>query len=153
MAQSEHHYKAGAAMPVISVTRLRVRALKYMPGFYWYAIQSQFQAKRASGCLHAITLRDAHRTFWTITAWTDEASLKAFMLSGPHRKVMPKLRSWCDEASVARWTQDSADLPDWTEAHRRLATHGRPSKVDHPSVAQLSAFASPASDNAVLVRT
>ena len=28
-----------------------------------------------------------------------------------------------------------ADLPDWEEAHRRMATEGRRSKVRHPSEA------------------
>jgi len=128
----------GNTMPVISVTRLRVRARQYVPAFYWYALWSLLQAKRADGCFRALTLVDAHRTFWTLTAWTDEAALKAYMLSGAHRKVMPKLRSWCDEAAVARWVQDSATLPDWHEAHHRLTVHGRPSKVDHPSAAQIA---------------
>jgi hypothetical protein len=42
---------------------------------------------------------------------------------------------WCDEASVARWTQDSAELPNWQEAHRRMQAEGRPSKVSFPSAA------------------
>jgi hypothetical protein len=55
------------------------------------------------------------------------------MLSGSHRRVMPKLAKWCDEASVARWNQDAAQLPDWSEVHRRMQTEGRPSKVARPS--------------------
>ena len=36
-------------------------------------------------------LREAHRTFWTRTVWTDASSMKSFMLSGVHRQVMPSL--------------------------------------------------------------
>ena len=75
-------------------------------------------------------------TFWTLSAWADEAAMKAFMLSGPHRKSMPKLMEWCDEASVGHWLQETADLPDWKEAHRRMVEEGRMSKVKHPSAAQ-----------------
>jgi hypothetical protein len=48
---------------------------------------------------------------------------------------MPKLMHWCDEAATAHYTQDSATLPTWTEAHRRLLAEGRKSKVRHPSPA------------------
>jgi hypothetical protein len=125
-------------MALISVTRLRIRAGRYMLPFLWYTLRSYRQAKRAPGCLPASTLRDANRAFWTLTAWSDEAAMKRFMLAGAHRKVMPKLLEWCDEASVAHWAQDGPDLPDWPEAHRRMLQHGRPSKVNHPSPAHVA---------------
>ena len=122
-------------MALISVTRLRVRALRYMPGFLWYAFRSNGQARRASGNLGVALLNDPHRTFWTCTAWVDEAAMRAFMLAHPHREAMVKLLDWCDEASLVHWTQDNARLPDWHEAHRRLVAEGRRSKVRHPSPA------------------
>jgi hypothetical protein len=62
--------------------------------------------------------------------------MKAFMLSGPHRNVMRRLSDWCDEAALVHWEQESAQEPDWNEAHRRLQEQGRRSKVNHPSPAQ-----------------
>ena len=94
---------------------------------------SLLQAKRAGGHIRSTTLRDADRVFWTLSAWKDEASMRSYMLSGAHRRAMPKLLEWCDEAAVAHWTQDTDDLPDWREAHHRIATLGRPSKVHHPN--------------------
>ena len=61
--------------------------------------------------------------------------MRAFMLAGPHRRAMPKLLEWCDEASVVHWNQESPALPDWREAYRRMVEEGRPSKVNHPSPA------------------
>ncbi len=58
------------------------------------------------------------------------------MLAGAHRRVMPRLLKWCDEAAVAHWTQESPQSLDWQEAHRQLVAIGRLSKVDHPSEAQ-----------------
>ena len=49
---------------------------------------------------------------------------------------MPKLLNWCNEAALTHWLQDSSELPDWKEAHRRLVAEGRRSKVKHPSPAQ-----------------
>ena len=122
-------------MALISVTRLRVRSFRYLPGFMFYAFFSIRQAKRASGNLGIGVLNDAHRTFWTRTAWQDEAAMRAFMMAVPHRRAMAKLVEWCNEASVVHWTQESPDLPDWHEAHRKMVAEGRRSKVRHPSPA------------------
>jgi hypothetical protein len=80
-------------------------------------------------------LREANNTYWTLTAWQDEAAMRAFMMATPHRHAMGKLAEWCDEASVVHWNQETADLPNWQEAHRRIAAEGRPSRVRHPSAA------------------
>ena len=122
-------------MPLISVTRLRVRALRYMPGFLFYSLRSARQAKRDPANLGIRLLRDAKRTFWTCTAWRDEVSMRSFMMAPPHRHAMAKLPNWCDEASVVHWMQESAALPDWQEAYGRMLSEGRRSKVKHPSPA------------------
>jgi hypothetical protein len=57
------------------------------------------------------------------------------MVAQPHGPAMRKLMEWCDEASVVHWTQESPELPAWTEAHRRMQLEGRASKVNHPSPA------------------
>jgi len=114
-------------MALISITHLRVRSWRYLIPFTYGALMSARQDKRAPGVLGVSLLRDENNTFWTRTAWQDEASMKAFMLSGPHRRVMPKL--------VVHWTQDTAEHPDWKEAHRRMVQDGRRSKVNHPSPA------------------
>ena len=123
-------------MPFISVTRLRVRSLRYLLQFVWQALKSARQAERASGFLGGRLLREAKNTFWTMTAWEDEMAMRAYRNAGAHRGVMPKLLDWCDEASVVHWSQESLALPDWQEAHRRMVKEGRPSKVNHPSPAQ-----------------
>ena len=79
------------------------------------------QARRAQGNLAVTLLREAHNTYWTRSLWADETEMKAFMLSGVHRKIMPRLLNWCDEASVARWTQDAAQPPMWEEVQQRIA--------------------------------
>ena len=125
-------------MPLISITRLRVRRWWLLPQFFIEALRSAKQARSADGSLHVALLRDEHRTFWTATSWTSEAAMKAFMHAKPHGPAMRKLLDWCDEASLVHWTQDAADLPPWPEAHRRLLSQGRPSKVNHPTDAHKS---------------
>ena len=122
-------------MPHVSITRLRVRSWRYLPAFFVAALRSALQARRAKGNLAVGMLREARNTFWTRSLWTDEAAMTAFMVSGAHRMIMPRLLEWCDEASVARWTQDPAQQPTWEEVHRRMQRDGRASKVNHPSKA------------------
>jgi hypothetical protein len=122
-------------MPLVSITRLRVRSWLYLPMFAVQDLRSARQASKAEGNIATRLLRDRHRTFWTSTIWTTEAAMKAFMLSGTHGQVMRKLLNWCDEAAVAHWNQESAELPLWTEVFERLQRDGRPSKVNHPSPA------------------
>ncbi len=123
-------------MPLVAVTRLRIRSVHFVLSFGWYAWRSFRQAKRAPGNL-GVKLREAEGfAFWTVTAWQDEAAMSAYRITPPHRHAMPKLLEWCDEALVVHWNQESAELPDWKTAERRMAESGRLSKVNHPSVDQ-----------------
>ena len=122
-------------MPVISITRLRVRSWRYLPVFFVQALRIARQAASAEGNLAAALVRDRHKTFWTGTSWSSEAAMKTFMHSGVHGPVMKKLVNWCDEAAVVHWTQNGAELAPWEEAHQRLQRDGRRSKVNHPSPA------------------
>jgi Domain of unknown function (DUF3291) len=120
-------------MPVVSITRLRVRSWIYLPAFLLRALRIGGQAKRAPGNLGAKILNDRRRTFWTCTCWDSETAMRAFMLGPPHGPAMRKLLEWCDEASLVHWSQPRPELPTWREAHERLWREGRRSKVNHPS--------------------
>jgi hypothetical protein len=120
-------------MPVISITRLRVRSWRFLPPFALRTLMIARQSARAEGNLAVALLRDKRNTFWTGTSWSSEEAMKAFMHAGPHGPAMRQLLNWCDEAALVRWMQAGAELPSWEEAHRRIQAEGRPSKVNHPS--------------------
>src|SRR5579863_7255942 len=124
-------------MALVSVTRLRVRSARYIPVFLWQALKTARQAERTSGFLGGRLLVEAKRIFWTLTAWEDSSAMNVFRTQGTHGGVMPKLLEWCDEAAVVHWTQLTDTLPSWQEAHYRMMKEGRPSKVKHPSSAQV----------------
>ena len=104
-----------------------------MPAFVVYAVRTRAQVRKAPGFLTGALLADRSWTFWTLTAWDNQESMRAYMLAGAHKESMPYLMRWCDEASVAHWTQESSTLPGWPEANRRMRAEGRVSKVLHPS--------------------
>jgi quinol monooxygenase YgiN len=122
----------------ISVTRLRIRSPRFLPFFFWHAFRSNQQSRKAEGNLKTHLVSDAHRTFWTITAWKSEASMRAFMMSGAHHRAIPKLVKWCDEASVVHWWQEGDALPTIQEAHQHMVTSGRVSKLRYPSADHLA---------------
>ena len=125
-------------MPIVSITRLRVRSWYHLPAFALQTLRIALQAKRADGNLATKLLRDRRNVFWTATSWSAETSMKAFMLAKPHGPTMRKLLEWCDEAALIHFTQADAEPPAWAEAHRRILHEGRPSKVNHPSPAHIA---------------
>lgn len=122
----------------VSLTRLRVRSIWYLPAFAFYAVRSVRQVKKASGFQSGALLTDRDWTFWTMTAWDGLESMRRFMTTGAHKSAMPHLMQWCDEASVAHWEQEDSTLPSWEEADRRMREIGRASKVKYPSAEHAS---------------
>ena len=117
----------------VSITRLRVRSLRFMPAFIVQALGTNRQVRQAAGFVAGSLLPDRQRTFWTMTLWQDQAAMRHYITHGSHLQAMPKLMHWCDEASIVHWDQPDQILPSWDEADRQMRADGRPSKVRHPS--------------------
>jgi hypothetical protein len=120
-------------MIFVSLTRLRIRSVRFLPLFAFYTFRALRQVKKATGFQKGALLTDRSWTFWTMTAWDTQENMRQYMTTGAHKEAMPGLLHWCDEASVAHWTQPEADLLSWTEADKRMRAIGRASKVLHPS--------------------
>jgi hypothetical protein len=116
-----------------SITRLRIRSIRFMPQFIVHTIRTVKQVKSAGGYLGGSLLADRELAFWTMTLWREENDMRRYMTSGAHIEAMPRLLDWCDEASMAHWLQDDASVPEWLEADRRMRAEGRPSRVRYPS--------------------
>ena len=120
-------------MPIISVTRLRLRSFGYLPQFLWANFLVNKQVVKAGGFLRGTLLVDKQLTFWTATAWSDVPVMKVFRDSGAHKQTMPKLQNWCCEATSMHWDQENDQLPDWKQAYDRLVKDGRALYVKKPS--------------------
>ena len=120
-------------MPFISVTRLRLRSVRFLPAFALHALRTARQVRAAPGFRGGSVLRDRDWTFWTLTAWDTAESMRGYMAAGAHRVAMPHLQRWCDEASVVHWDEPGEGLPSWPDADRRMRDSGRTARVRHPS--------------------
>lgn len=117
----------------VSVTRLKLKRVWNVPAFLWFSLRSIVQARKSRGNMDVQTLMERGRVFWTMTVWRTEADMLAFRNSGAHKRAMPRLARWCDEAAYVHWEQERAEPPSWTEAWERLVKDGSLSRVDEPS--------------------
>jgi hypothetical protein len=120
-------------MAFVSVTRLRIRSLRFMPHFGLLLLGTRRQVTAAPGFQRGSLLADRQLVFWTLTVWDSAQAMRDYMLAGAHRAAMPRLVNWCDEASVVHWDMEGETLPSWPEADRLMRETGRASKVRHPS--------------------
>ena len=121
------------AETLVSVTRFRLRSLRFLPFFALHTNRTIAQIRKADGFIAGAVRRDADFAFWTMTVWRDENAMRAYGASGAHRKAAPHLVEWGDQASVCHWTQQGGNLPEWPEAIRRLRETGRLLRLKHPA--------------------
>lgn len=131
----------------VSITRLRVRNIFYLPLFMLHAMRTMTQAQKSEG-VHGVDTRfEKGNVIWTKTVWNDESTMKKYRNAGAHQVAMRLLSDICNEASVVRWQQEETELPSWEEAHRRILNEGKLSKVKHPSPLQTTGQTAPTTLN------
>ena len=109
-----------ATMIFVSITRLRLRSFIYLPAFFWHTTKSGKQLVKDSTFNKGKTLLDKGLVFWTMTLWNNEADMRDYRNTDAHKKAMPKLQHWCNEASLVHWQQEKEEFPSWAEAHKRM---------------------------------
>lgn len=116
-----------------SITRLRLRSVVYLLPFIIGSRRIARQARHAAGNGDVRLRKTAGMAFWTLTLWESIELMQSFRRSGAHRRSMPKLQRWCDQAAVASCGTQGDDFPDWGEGRQKLLEAGRLSKLLHPS--------------------
>jgi quinol monooxygenase YgiN len=131
-------------MPVVVVTRLRLKDPALLDEFFTAAVAAIEQAQKSDGNLGADALADAGNAWWSVSAWTGRRQMQAFVDAEPHAGISTRLDHFCDEATFVDWEQDSPHLPDWQTSWRHLTADGKVAELTHPSDAnQTRAFPPP----------
>lgn len=131
-------------MPIIVVARLRLREHALLDEFFTHAAAVIEQAQRTEGNLGVDALAEAHDVWWDVTAWEGREPIDVFMNTEPHLSTRGLVDHLCDEATFVDWEQDSATLPDWQTAWRRLVADGQSAIITNASDAnETRAFPSP----------
>jgi len=118
-------------MPVIVVTRLRLRDPAFFDEFFASAVAVVEQATKSAGNLGADVLAEANNTYWTRTAWQGRAAMDSFVGTEPHLHTMGRIDDWCDEAAFVDWEQPAAGPLDWQDGYRRLVADGQGTRLTH----------------------
>jgi Antibiotic biosynthesis monooxygenase len=118
-------------MPVIVITRLRLRDPAFFEEFFASAVAVVEQAQGTEGNLAADVLAEANNTYWTHTAWQERASMDGFVGTEPHLGTMGRIDDWCDEATFVDWEQPSTGPVDWQDGYRRLVADGQGAQLTH----------------------
>jgi hypothetical protein len=108
---------------VVLASRLPLRSIARVPWFVALAASVMRQLERTDGLVgYSLRAQPLAKTFWTLSAWTDQEALYAFVREMPHRAVMGKLRPHMGATRFTSWTAPGSALPiPWDEATRRLA--------------------------------
>ncbi len=118
-------------MPVIVVTRLRLRDPAFFDEFFASAVAVVEQAQGSAGNLSADVLADANNTYWTRTAWQGRAEMGSFVGAEPHLTIMGRIDDWCDEATFVDWEEASLGPLDWQDGYLRIVADGQVAGLTH----------------------
>ncbi len=104
-------------------SRLEVRSLRHVPGFFLASLALWRQARRSPGAVGlSLKAQLLRRTFWTLSAWSDRAALESYAAAEPHRSTMRSKRAVVRDSTFVFWTVPAGELPiTWSEAQRRIA--------------------------------
>ena len=131
-------------MPIIAVTRLRLRDPSLLDEFFTHAAAVLEQAMKPNGNSGADALAEAHDAWWSVTAWQQRAQMEAYVNAEPHLSTEALLDHLCDEATFVDWEQESPELPDWPTSWRRLVADGQSAALTNQSEAnETRAFPAP----------
>jgi quinol monooxygenase YgiN len=99
-------------------SRLPLRHYRHIPRFLRATLAIRRQLRTASGLVgYALVAQLFHKTFWTLSAWTDDDSLQAFVRTDPHRTVMARIHPLMEPPTFAFLRLSGRDLPpEWASA-------------------------------------
>lgn len=106
----------------ISITGLELKGRRHFLRFWWHALRSMAQAKRADGNVSA-DARLINGVHHTRTVWRDEAAMRRFLVSGDHLKAMQAFAAIATGKTVGF---NAHAVPDWDAVHRIWLSRGKP---------------------------
>jgi len=105
-------------------SRLQLSSARHLPRFLRAASKVGKQVKGAEGRIDSrLRAQFGKLTFWTLSAWTDEAAMQAFVRAEPHHSAMHDLRrrGVMTSGEFRSWEADAGSpLPSWDDAAARF---------------------------------
>ena len=108
----------------VVATRLQLRGWRHLRRFFRTNAQVVQQLKTAPGYLrHHLRADFLRLRFYTISMWTDDAAIDAFVRAGSHREAIAVFDAIAvrERSAFVRWKASGLTEVTWQEAVRRLA--------------------------------
>jgi len=117
------------AQYLVMASRLPLRALTKVPRFMGLTLSVVRQLERSEGLVgYSLRAQPLAKTFWTLSAWTDDAALSRFARELPHRAVVARLRPDMGSTRFVTWRCSGSTIPvSWDDAVQRLLRPAEPS--------------------------
>lgn len=112
---------------IVQASALSLERRRHIPSFLVAAIRLGFTARRTNGFAGLSLIADLKsRTFYTLSAWSDEAALRQFVSQSSHQSVMRQFGPKMADSHFVTWSSaDSTDPnqypPKWDSALIRLS--------------------------------
>lgn len=112
----------GETVHVLTST-LPLNRYRDVPRFLRWALKIRKQLANAEGAAgYSLDARLLHKTFYTLSAWSDAGAMNRFVRSGEHARMLTDMKGRLGEATFVEYTASAIDLPlDWRAAKQRLA--------------------------------
>lgn len=101
-------------MVYVSITGLRLKSWRVIGHFWWHAIPSMVQARRAKGNLSA-SARTINGVRHTVSVWSDRAAMRAYLVEGAHGAAMANFHAFATGHAFGYLTERP---PAWNEVHQ-----------------------------------
>jgi quinol monooxygenase YgiN len=107
---------------LVMASRLPLRSRRTVPRFLRLTLSVVRQLERTDGLVgYTLLAQPMKKTFWTLSAWTDQAHLDTFARAMPHLAIIRKLRPRMGPTKFTFWTVQGSALPvTWDEAIERM---------------------------------
>lgn len=113
---------------VALLSYLPLKSFWRVPPFFFYTLQVTRQLASAPGLVgYSVLAHPIDKEFWTLSAWKDDAWLRAFVQSPPHVQLMKTLAPHMGETKFVRWLVKPSQLPlTWSDALPRIPLPNSP---------------------------
>lgn len=108
-------------MVYVSITGLEITSPRHSSRFWWHAVRSMNQAREATGNISA-EARTVNSVHHTLSVWTNEAAMRAYLSTGAHLQAMKAFPSIATGKTLGF---NAEQPPHWDDVHALWAARGR----------------------------
>ena len=107
---------------LVMASRLPLHSYWSIPKFVRMTLAVARQLEHSDGLIgYSLLAQPTRKTFWTLSAWTNQQALHGFVRTVPHMKIMKALQPYMEPTRFTTWQALGSTLPiPWPDAIDQL---------------------------------